>query len=81
MAKEINPSKMSIHEVLELVAKAPTKVEKSKVLKTYESLALKTMHREQRQPLSSVVSEGTSSPPTLDLGVEAPNKPICNQWY
>ncbi len=35
MAKEINPTKMSIHEVLELVAKAPTKVEKSKVLKTY----------------------------------------------
>jgi len=45
MAKEINPSKMSIHEVLELVAKAPTKVEKSKVLKTYESLALKTILR------------------------------------
>ena len=36
---------MSIHEVLELVAKAPTKVEKSKVLKTYESLALKTILR------------------------------------
>ena len=45
MAKEINPSKMSIHEVLELVGKAPTKVEKSKVLKTYESLALKTILR------------------------------------
>lgn len=45
MAKEINPTKMSIHEVLELVAKAPTKVEKSKVLKTYESLALKTILR------------------------------------
>lgn len=40
-----NVTKMSIHEVLELVAKAPTKVEKSKVLLNYESLALKTILR------------------------------------
>tara|TARA_B100001287_G_scaffold74045_1_gene61448 strand:+ start:8701 stop:9150 length:450 start_codon:yes stop_codon:yes gene_type:complete len=45
MAKEINPTKMSIHEVLELVGKTPTKVKKSEVLKTYESLALKTILR------------------------------------
>ena len=40
-----NATKMSIHEVLELVAKAPTKVEKSKVLLAHESLALKTILR------------------------------------
>ena len=40
-----NVSKMTVHEVLELVAKAPTKIEKSKVLLTYESLALKTILR------------------------------------
>tara|TARA_Y100000287_G_scaffold174163_1_gene162755 strand:- start:165 stop:614 length:450 start_codon:yes stop_codon:yes gene_type:complete len=45
MAKEINPTKMTIHEVLEIVAKAQTKVEKSAVLKKYESLALKTILR------------------------------------
>lgn len=45
MVKEINPTKMSIHEVLEIVAKAQTKVEKSEVLKKYESLALKTILR------------------------------------
>ena len=43
MAKPIVPTKHTLHEVLELVGKAPTKVDKAKVLKQYESVALKSI--------------------------------------
>jgi hypothetical protein len=45
MAKPIVPTKPTLHEVLELVGKAPTKVDKAKVLKQYESVALKSILR------------------------------------
>ena len=45
MPKEIVPTKMTVHEVLEIMAKAPTKVDKTKVLLAYESLALKSLLR------------------------------------
>lgn len=45
MPKQIVPTKMSIHQVLELMAEAPTKVDKAKVLKAHESVALKSILR------------------------------------
>jgi hypothetical protein len=45
MPKQIVPTKMTIHQVLELMAEAPTKLDKAKVLKEHESVALKSILR------------------------------------